>query len=113
MKNRLPSSIYVPPHQRLPLSQSPIRYISAYDDRLSEEPCHPDHSVAIHSANLEDWTRTFSMLLGDSVKQEVLSREKKDRRDFDQLKVLATSLGLYSHAYAKVVVFSKIPLPNY
>lgn len=53
------------------------------------------------------------MLLRDSVKQEVISREKKDRRDFDKLAALATSLGLYSHAYAKVVVFSKIPLPNY
>lgn len=53
------------------------------------------------------------MLLRDPVKQEVISREKKDRRDFDKLAALATSLGLYSQAYAKVVVFSKIPLPNY
>ncbi|OAP11056.1 hypothetical protein AXX17_AT2G00090 [Arabidopsis thaliana] len=53
------------------------------------------------------------MLLKDSLKQEVISREKKDRRDFDKLAALATTLGLYSHAYAKVVVFSKIPLPNY
>lgn len=53
------------------------------------------------------------MLLRDSAKQEVISREKKDRRDFDKLSALATSMGLYSHAYAKVVVFSKIPLPNY
>ncbi|VVB03704.1 unnamed protein product [Arabis nemorensis] len=118
MKDRLPPSIYVPPHQRLafeplPLSHSPIRYISAYDDRLSEEPSSDPEPVAFHSANLAEWSRIFSMLLRDSVKQEILSREKKDRRDFDQLKALATSLGLYSHAYAKVIVFSKIPLPNY
>lgn len=35
------------------------------------------------------------MLLRDSAKQEVISREKKDRRDFDKLSALATSMGLY------------------
>lgn len=37
------------------------------------------------------------MLLRDSVKQEVISREKKDRRDFDKLAALATTLGLYRY----------------
>ncbi|KAL0425353.1 UNVERIFIED_CONTAM: DExH-box ATP-dependent RNA helicase DExH3 [Sesamum radiatum] len=45
--------------------------------------------------------------------QEVVSREKKDRRDFEQLSALATRMGLYSRQYEKVVVFSKVPLPNY
>lgn len=53
------------------------------------------------------------MLLNDKSKQEVISREKKDRRDFDDIAVLATRMGLYSHKYSKVVVFSKAPLPNY
>ncbi|CAF1997078.1 hypothetical protein HID58_076427 [Brassica napus] len=133
MKDRLPHpSLYVPPHQRLrstppdyafhplPLSHTqsqkppflPTRLVSAYDDSVSEVAQLPE-PVAFHCANLDEWRRNLSMLLRDSVKQEVISREKKDRRDFDKLAALATSLGLYSHAYAKVVVFSKIPLPNY
>ncbi|EOA23425.1 hypothetical protein CARUB_v10016608mg [Capsella rubella] len=114
--HRLPPSVYVPPHQRLrsdyalhPLPLSPVRFVSAYDDRVSEDR----EPGAFHCANLDEWNRKFSMLLHDSVTQEVVSREKKDRRDFDKLAALATTLGLYSHAYAKVVVFSKIPLPNY
>ncbi|KAF8108374.1 hypothetical protein N665_0109s0002 [Sinapis alba] len=133
MKDPLPPSpsLYVPPHQRLrstppdyafhplplPHTQSqkpllPTRYVSAYDDTVSEVASHPA-PVAFHCANLDEWRRNLSMLLRDSVKQEVVSREKKDRRDFDKLAALATSMGLYSHAYAKVVVFSKVPLPNY
>ncbi|XP_010424847.1 PREDICTED: DExH-box ATP-dependent RNA helicase DExH5, mitochondrial isoform X2 [Camelina sativa] len=114
--HRLPPSLYVPPHQRRrsdytfhPLPLSPVRYVSAYDDRVSEDR----EPGTFHCANLDEWNRNLSMLLQDSVKQEVVSREKKDRRDFDKLAALATTLGLYSHAYAKVVVFSKIPLPNY
>lgn len=53
--------------------------------------------AAFHSTNLDEWTRNLSMLLRDSVKQEVISREKKDRRDFDKLAALATSLGLYRY----------------
>ncbi|KAJ1394208.1 P-loop containing nucleoside triphosphate hydrolase [Sesbania bispinosa] len=53
------------------------------------------------------------MLLRNKDEQEVVSREKKDRRDFEQLSALATRMGLYSRQYAKVVVFSKAPLPNY
>jgi ATP-dependent RNA helicase DHX36 len=44
MTNRLPPSLYVPPHQRLgsdygfnPVPLSPVRYVSAYDDRVSED----------------------------------------------------------------------------
>ncbi|VYS51691.1 unnamed protein product [Arabidopsis thaliana] len=118
MTNRLPPSLYVPPHQRLgsdygfnPVPLSPVRYVSAYDDRVSED--RQPQEGTFHCADLDDWNKRFSMLLKDSLKQEVISREKKDRRDFDKLAALATTLGLYSHAYAKVVVFSKIPLPNY
>ncbi|KAG2261721.1 hypothetical protein Bca52824_068800 [Brassica carinata] len=133
MKDRLPPpSLYVPPHQRLrstppdyafnplPLSHTqsqkpllPTRYVSAYDDTVSEVAPLPEPVASFHCANLDEWRRSLSALLRDSVKQEVISRDKKDRRDFDKLAALATSMGLYSHAYAKVVVFSKIPLPNY
>lgn len=37
------------------------------------------------------------MLLRNENEQEVASREKKDRRDFDQLSALATRMGLYRY----------------
>ncbi|XP_027913993.1 DExH-box ATP-dependent RNA helicase DExH5, mitochondrial-like [Vigna unguiculata] len=61
----------------------------------------------------EDWKQKLNMLLNDQSKQELVSREKKDRRDFQQIEILASKMGLYSHMYAKVVVVSKVPLPNY
>ncbi|XP_050232144.1 DExH-box ATP-dependent RNA helicase DExH3 [Mercurialis annua] len=63
--------------------------------------------------NIEDWKWKLTMLLRNKDEQEVVSREKKDRRDFDQLSALATRMGLHSRQYSRVVVFSKVPLPNY
>ncbi|KAG5133587.1 hypothetical protein JHK82_024775 [Glycine max] len=59
------------------------------------------------------WKQKLSMFLDDKSKQELISREKKDRRDFQKIEALATKMGLFSHMYAKVVVVSKVPLPNY
>ncbi|CAI0431841.1 unnamed protein product [Linum tenue] len=92
---------------------------SAYSNAGSEDGSdHEMESFAVQSGAsisdcIEEWKWKFTMLLRDKVKQEVVSREKKDRRDFEQLAVLASKMGLHSHTYAKVVVFSKIPLPNY
>ncbi|KAF8025211.1 hypothetical protein BT93_F2144 [Corymbia citriodora subsp. variegata] len=63
--------------------------------------------------NVEEWKWKLTMLLRNKEEQEIISRERKDRRDFEQLSALATRMGLYSHQYSKVVVFSKVPLPNY
>ncbi|KAJ0106154.1 hypothetical protein Patl1_19733 [Pistacia atlantica] len=63
--------------------------------------------------NIDDWRWKLTMLLRNKDEQEVVSREKKDRRDFEQLSALATRMGLHSRQYAKVVAFSKVPLPNY
>ncbi|XP_058732350.1 DExH-box ATP-dependent RNA helicase DExH3-like [Vicia villosa] len=63
--------------------------------------------------NIDSWRWKLTMLLRNKDEQEVVSNEKKDRRDFLQLETLATRMGLYSRQYAKVVVFSKAPLPNY
>ncbi|KAG6589621.1 DExH-box ATP-dependent RNA helicase DExH3 [Cucurbita argyrosperma subsp. argyrosperma] len=63
--------------------------------------------------NVDEWKWKLTMLLRNNDELEVVSREKKDRRDFDQLSALATRMGLHSRQYAKVVVFSKYPLPNY
>ncbi|KAB1223779.1 putative ATP-dependent RNA helicase DHX57 [Morella rubra] len=63
--------------------------------------------------NIDEWRWKLTMLLRNKDEQEVVSRERKDRRDFDQLSALATRMGFHSRQYAKVVVFSKVPLPNY
>ncbi|KAF4378660.1 hypothetical protein G4B88_021434 [Cannabis sativa] len=63
--------------------------------------------------NIDEWRWKLTMLLRNENEQEVVSREKKDRRDFDQLSALAARMGLYCRQYSKVVVFSKAPLPNY
>ncbi|KAJ0106148.1 hypothetical protein Patl1_19734 [Pistacia atlantica] len=63
--------------------------------------------------NMDDWRRKLTMLLDNKDEQEIVSREKKDRRDFQQLSALATGMGLHSRQYEKVVVFSKVTLPSY
>ncbi|WJX50246.1 RNA helicase [Trifolium repens] len=63
--------------------------------------------------NIDSWRWKLTMLLRNKGEQEVVSNEKKDRRDFLQLETLASRMGLYSRQYARVVVFSKVPLPNY
>lgn len=91
--------------------------------------------------NIDEWRWKLTMLLRNKDEQEVVSRAKKDRRDFEQLSALATRMGLHRYAkciksffslicyifwmfsniwefvcsrqYAKLVVFSKAPLPNY
>ncbi|KAG8366677.1 hypothetical protein BUALT_Bualt17G0104400 [Buddleja alternifolia] len=68
---------------------------------------------ASSSENIIAWNRKLNVLLRCADKQELVSREKKDRRDFDEIAALATRMGLYSHLYMKVVVVSKVPLPNY
>ncbi|KAM6567320.1 hypothetical protein CsatA_026448 [Cannabis sativa] len=54
-----------------------------------------------------------AILLRDKDKQELISMEKKDRRNFEETSALASKVGLYSHLYARVLVVSKLPLPNY
>ncbi|XAR63935.1 RNA helicase [Bertholletia excelsa] len=90
----------------------------AYDDSSSEENSDTELDSRLLQSestleNIEEWNYKFTMLMRNKDQQELLSREKKDRRDFGQLSSLATRMGLYSRQYEKVVVFSKIPLPNY
>lgn len=89
----------------------------AYDD-LSEEDSDREMGssqqlCASTLNNVDEWKWKLTMLLRNKGEQEVVSRERKDRRDFEQLSALSTRMGLYSRQYAKVVVFSKVPLPNY
>ena len=39
------------------------------------------------------------MLLRDKAKQELVTREKKDRRDFDKIAALASRMGLYRYLW--------------
>ncbi|KAJ4848988.1 hypothetical protein Tsubulata_018727 [Turnera subulata] len=102
-----------------PRPQEQQKFVSAYDDGVLEEGSDREMelaSAAQHGAawdNVDEWKRKLNMLLRDKGKQELVSREKKDRRDFDRIAALAAQLGLYSHSYGKAVVFSKVPLPNY
>ncbi|KAI3963933.1 hypothetical protein MKW92_028478, partial [Papaver armeniacum] len=62
---------------------------------------------------IDEWKRKLNMLIRSKDEQETVSRDKKDRHEFEQLSALATRMGLYSRQYARAVVVSKVPLPNY
>lgn len=49
------------------------------------------------SDNIDDWKRKLTMLLRDKEKQELVSREKRDRRDFEKIAALASRMGLYRY----------------
>lgn len=53
--------------------------------------------------NIDEWRWKLTMLLRNNDEQEVVSREKKDRRDFEHLSALATRMGL--HRYFNVILF--------
>ncbi|KAK6132067.1 hypothetical protein DH2020_034188 [Rehmannia glutinosa] len=107
---------YLPPHhyqKQLQPQKENLRHdmvAKQGSDRgfeFSAQPC------ASSSENIMAWKWKLNTLLCNGDKQELVSREKKDRRDFEQIAALASRMGLYSHLYTKVVVVSKVPLPNY
>ncbi|KAF5730335.1 DEA(D/H)-box RNA helicase family protein isoform 1 [Tripterygium wilfordii] len=90
----------------------------AYQDESSDDSDYESGSPQQQTGastldNIDEWRWKLTMLLCNKDNQEVVSREKKDRRDFEQLSALASRMGLHCRQYAKVVVFSKDPLPNY
>lgn len=94
-------------------------------------------------ANVDEWKWKLGILLANDSEREIVSRDKRDRRDYEQISNLAKRMGLYrcvdkagvylvnslllfmdnvltlslflwkSEIYGKVVVASKVPLPNY
>lgn len=52
---------------------------------------------AVASDNAEIWKWKLTALLQNNDIQEVLSREKKDRRDYEQIAALASKMGLYRY----------------
>ncbi|MQM18183.1 hypothetical protein Taro_051172 [Colocasia esculenta] len=72
-----------------------------------------DQKPSSSVANIDEWRWKLSLLLRSTDEQEIVSRDKRDRRDYEQIAALAQRMGLYSQQYGKVVVTSKVPLPNY
>ena len=46
-------------------------------------------------ANIDEWKWKLSLLLRNEQEQEILSRDKRDRRDYEQISNLAKRMGLY------------------
>ncbi|KAG6630812.1 hypothetical protein I3843_13G038200 [Carya illinoinensis] len=79
-----------------------------------EYECDFENNKASSSvANIDEWKWKLSLLLRSEKEQEIVSRDKRDRRDYEQISNLAKRMGLYSEIYGKVVVASRVPLPNY
>ncbi|GMG99510.1 hypothetical protein Nepgr_001350 [Nepenthes gracilis] len=74
---------------------------------------YENHTASSSVANIDEWKWKLSMLLRNEDEQEIVSRDKRDRRDYEQISNLAKRMGLYCELYGKVVVASKVPLPNY
>ncbi|XP_057453361.1 DExH-box ATP-dependent RNA helicase DExH3 [Lotus japonicus] len=72
-----------------------------------------NHQASSTVANVDEWKWKLSMLLRNEKDQEIVSRDKRDRRDYEQIANLAKRMGLYSEMFGKVIVASKVPLPNY
>ncbi|KAI7724767.1 hypothetical protein M8C21_021620 [Ambrosia artemisiifolia] len=94
-----------------------IRYLSSYSvDQFSDDDYECDyenHPASSSVANIDEWRWKLSMLLRNDTDQEIVSRDKRDKRDFEQISNLAKRMGLFCEMYGKVVVASKRPLPNY
>ncbi|CAI9096105.1 OLC1v1032182C3 [Oldenlandia corymbosa var. corymbosa] len=87
-------------------------------DELSSQGSDRDVELSVHSGGftydtLDAWKCKLQALVRDKNKQEVVSKEKKARRDYEDIAAMASEMGLYSQLYGKVVVVSKAPLPNY
>ncbi|KAL8224368.1 hypothetical protein R6Q57_019843 [Mikania cordata] len=103
---RLPNpNPYLPPHQQHQMMKSQAGDSGTQFQLLN-------HPVA-STSDIDSWKWKLTTLLHSRDEQELVSREKKDRRGYDQIAALATRMGLYSHLYSKVLVVSKVPLPNY
>jgi ATP-dependent RNA helicase DHX36 len=46
-------------------------------------------------ANVDEWKWKLSLLLRSETDQEIVSRDRKDRRDYEQISNLAGRMGLY------------------
>uniref|UniRef100_A0A804M3X1 RNA helicase n=1 Tax=Zea mays TaxID=4577 RepID=A0A804M3X1_MAIZE len=92
-----------------PVGERAVEQFSDDEYDHEYEDLRPSSSVA----NIDEWRWKLSMLQRNAEEQEIISRDRRDRRDYDQIANLAKRMGLYSEMYGRVVVASKVPLPNY
>ncbi|XP_073030341.1 DExH-box ATP-dependent RNA helicase DExH3 isoform X1 [Primulina eburnea] len=102
------------------LSSDPVIFRSGFCGYAAEQfsddeyECdYENHPASSSVVNIDEWKWKLSMLSRNDKDQEIVSRDKRDRRDFEQIARLAKHMGLYCELYGKVVVASKVPLPNY
>lgn len=48
-------------------------------------------------ANVDEWKWKLGILLANDSEQEIVSRDKRDRRDYEQISNLAKRMGLYRY----------------
>lgn len=89
-------------------------YAQEEEEELGEESSDEEGKAKMSvAANVDEWRTRLNAFIRNSKKQEIVSMDRKDRRDYRSLSLLAKQLGLHSQMYGKVVVFSKVPLANY
>ncbi|KAK1374158.1 RNA helicase [Heracleum sosnowskyi] len=111
------SSLYNPTYLFAGISFLCRRSFSGYAvEQFSDDEYDCDyenHPASSSVANIDEWKWKLSLLLRNEKDVEIISRDKRDRRDYEQICNLAKRMGLYCELYGKVVVASKVPLPNY
>lgn len=85
----------------------------SYEQYSDDELGFNDNDVTPQFVDTERWKWRLTQFLRDGKQQEMVSNDKKDRRDYDHIKSLVKQMGLHVQLYTKVLVISKVPLPNY
>lgn len=85
----------------------------SYEQYSDDELGFYDTDVTPQFVDTERWKWRLTQFLRDGKQQEMVSNDKKDRRDYDHIKALVKEMGLHVQLYTKVLVISKVPLPNY
>lgn len=96
-----------------PLVRTRFFALLAKDEFSDDEYGYEDRKGCRSYANIDAWKWKLNVLLRNPIEREIVTREKRDKRDYACLAALAERMGLYSQSYGKVMVFSKDPLPNY
>lgn len=85
----------------------------SYEQYSDDELGFNDNDVTPQFVDTERWKWRLAQFLRDGKQQEMVSIDKKDRRDFEHIKSLVKQMDLHMQLYTKVLVISKAPLPNY
>ncbi|MCO5602445.1 hypothetical protein L7F22_056577 [Adiantum nelumboides] len=102
-----------PPPRRFSLVRARFVSLLAQDEFSDDEYGFEDRKGCRTYANIDAWKWKLSVLLRNPIEREIVTRDKRDKRDFPCLAALAQRMGIFSQSYGKVMVFSKVPLPYY